>query len=215
MIGRLLHQIWIGDQRPDDFLVACRQSVLELHNDWQHQYWTDASILRHPQLASRHEALQAAWEAFGRGLRPIPYRVDLLKLCVIYVYGGFLIDHDCYGIRPLDQFVGDELVIGRMTDKVVAESIIGAPAGSERIAKVLDDFVKRRPEERPDRKVSMGLHRHCQRQGWPVYAEDYFCPHTRCGGDVYRVTRNTHLIHCFHRDRHYELDRLKALRGLG
>lgn len=212
MIQRTLHQIWLGKKSPTNFLLACKQSVIDANKEWEYRYYTDTDILDHEDLKEYRQQLRAfekvCRKCNGRH-NPLSLVADLCRLAIIYVHGGIYLDHDMYGIRCLDTFLEDSLVIAKDRPRYVFEGVIGAPDHSKDILDVLKAFVVKQPDHQ--KNVCMDLTGWVKLRKWRVYEQEYFCPHSMWGRDqLYHSTTNTHTIHCWRWIR-YDLSRLREI----
>lgn len=214
-IPKILHHVWLTDAVPSELLNACRQSYLDAHPGWTAIYHRGAAVFDHPTLGKIRGKLYGAYALFG-GLRggalahtPWGAQADLLRLAALYVYGGFYVDHDLFCLRPLDDFRRDDLVLVNCQDEPlhVTEALIGCHPMDPRMMSILETFMG--CDIRSD-SVCPRLTCWAHSYNWKTYPAEYFCPHPRASKDLYRVTDNTHAIHCWKQNT-YDLDRLRAL----
>ena len=218
-IPAIIHQIWLTEETPNELLAACRQSYLDKHPKWTNVlHKSPDAVFDDPDLSDIRLDLISFFDRCdglaktGTGpYRDAPWssKADALRLAALYVFGGFYVDYDMFCIRPLDRFRADDLVLVNNFDDPpsVTEIVIGAHARDPRIKAILAEFLK------------------CQAKGGVVtprltcwarqlslfsYPTEYFCPRRRHARDVYRVTPNTHGIHCF-RQNTYDVERLRKL----
>lgn len=91
-IPKIIHQIWLGSPLPECF-KELMQSWINAHLDgWQYMLWTDKEAAE-IELYNR--------EFYDQVENP-GVKSDLLKMEVIYQYGGVYIDTDFECLRPLD-----------------------------------------------------------------------------------------------------------------
>jgi mannosyltransferase OCH1-like enzyme len=116
LIPKIFHQIWIGGNPLPSEFEFYRQTWKDLHPDWEFMVWTDDNL---PDELINQQSFD---EAEG-----IVCKVDLLKLEVIYKYGGIFIDSDfeCYKnieklIENLDVFSAGE------KEGIIGNAIMGA-----------------------------------------------------------------------------------------
>lgn len=112
LFPRRIHQIWLGNGTPPwSKLQTCR----ELHPDWEITLWT-AEKIKNIRYDSKYQdrgsfiSKLAAHDLFERG--SILKNVDLLKVELLYRFGGFAMDADQICIRRLDPL----LAIGLNSD---------------------------------------------------------------------------------------------------
>jgi mannosyltransferase OCH1-like enzyme len=114
LIPRVFHQIWVG---PDPFLEEFedwRESWARFHPEWEMRLWSDENLppgLRNPQV-------------YERDRRPVE-RADILRLELLYRFGGVYLDADLECLKPIDplidglDFFGMDIKPGRVTNTVI------------------------------------------------------------------------------------------------
>ena len=86
-IPKIIHQIWLG---PNPRPVAWMDTWKHKHPDWQYQLWTDSHL---PKLHNQKQ--------FDL-INSYPGKADILRLEVLFQYGGIYIDADSECLQPLD-----------------------------------------------------------------------------------------------------------------
>lgn len=126
-IPRVFHRIWLDDPIPDQFEIwwKCWQ---ELHPGWEFMSWDDSSLL--PELRQQ--------QIFERARRIIPrdwkrFQSDLLRLELLWRYGGVYVDCDIEPLKPLDPlldgveaFAGWSPNRGRRGERIITQALLGA-----------------------------------------------------------------------------------------
>eukprot|EP00658_Telonema_sp_P-2_P008950 TRINITY_DN13391_c0_g1_i1.p1 TRINITY_DN13391_c0_g1~~TRINITY_DN13391_c0_g1_i1.p1 ORF type:complete len:500 (+),score=70.61 TRINITY_DN13391_c0_g1_i1:236-1735(+) len=107
-----LHQIWVGKKAPPtDWLRTCS----ELHPGWEYFLWTDAS-LKELMYDSKYQAkgsmvkkllpiLERNGVGTASGKMVLNGVADLVRIEVLYRYGGFALDADSQCLNPFDELV--------------------------------------------------------------------------------------------------------------
>lgn len=90
-IPKIIHQIWIGDGVPEE-LKPFQTLWQLLHPDWEYHLWTQHNITELP-LANR--------QFFDAAQNPAE-KADLLRLELLYLFGGVYIDMDFEPLAPID-----------------------------------------------------------------------------------------------------------------
>jgi len=133
-----------------------------------------------------------------------PVQADLLKLTALYLHGGFVVDYDIWGLRPLDRFRQDDLVFAEISPDFVGEALIAARPLDPRIRQILLTFVD---TAMPENGICFAnLSDYCHNR-YPAYPTDYFIGSTREGGK-FTITPNTHTVHLWS-NHDYDLAELK------
>jgi inositol phosphorylceramide mannosyltransferase catalytic subunit len=134
LIPRIFHQIWVGPDRLPDEYARYQETWLALHPGWELRYWTDENL---PERLQRPEAYER--------LRSPVERADILRLEVVFRFGGVHVDVDFECLRPLEPLIGDaEFFIGRAKPGRVNGALFGAVAGHPLLAQALEEI---RPRE--------------------------------------------------------------------
>lgn len=115
-IPKVFHQIWIGGNPiPPEFLYY-RETWQKLHPEWEIRVWTDDNL---PKDLINQDVIE--------NVEGIVLKVDLLKLEILYKFGGVFIDTDfeCYKniepiIKDLDIFSAGEKA------GIIGNAIMGA-----------------------------------------------------------------------------------------
>jgi len=102
MIPKIIHQIWLGPaKRPH----RCMDSWKALHPDWEYKLWTDQDLDQLRQFGTKF------------AMEPMYYRSnnyqmmsDVLRLEILYNFGGWFIDADAFALRPLDSLLEEHPV---------------------------------------------------------------------------------------------------------
>ena len=94
MIPRILHQVWVGpDPLPEEF-ARNRESWERHHPDWEMRLWTEESL---PDDLVRPEVYER--------LRKPTERSDIIRLEILFRFGGCYVDTDFECLRPLDPLI--------------------------------------------------------------------------------------------------------------
>lgn len=106
-IPRIIHQTWRdADTIPLSWQQAsnsCRQH----HPDYQYRFWTDQAARR--LIESEFPCLLATYDSYPYDIQ----RADIIRLVILYVYGGIYLDLDIICLRSLDQLRAHTLVLPR------------------------------------------------------------------------------------------------------
>ena len=94
-IPHIIHQIW-DTADIQGFLEHWVKSWKKIHPKWQYWLWT---------LEDGHELIKRAFPSFlplYESYTEDIFRVDALRLFILYAFGGIYTDIDMYSIKPLD-----------------------------------------------------------------------------------------------------------------
>ncbi len=136
MIPRVFHQIWLGREAFPEEYSRRQASWLAHHPGWELRFWTEKNLpapeeLRRPEACQR---LRSPWE-----------RSDVLRLDVLWRFGGVYIDADLECLRSIEPLVaGASFLIARASRGRVDTALLGAAAGHSILDRALDEI---RPRE--------------------------------------------------------------------
>jgi hypothetical protein len=133
-IPRVLHQIWIGpDPFPEEY-VPYRESWGRHHPGWELKLWTEENLphpLRRPEAAER--------------LRAPAERADVLRLELLWRFGGVYADVDIECLRPTEPLIDNaDFFIGLAKPDRVNNALLGSVGGHPLLDRALDEL---RPRE--------------------------------------------------------------------
>jgi inositol phosphorylceramide mannosyltransferase catalytic subunit len=118
VIPHILHQIWVGpDPFPEEF-ARYQETWLRHHPEWELRFWTEENL---PADVRRPEVLER--------LRTPAERSDVLRLDVLWNFGGVYLDTDFECRRPIDDLIdGADFFIADLKPGRPNNAVIGAVA---------------------------------------------------------------------------------------
>lgn len=84
---KIIHNIWIGPYELPDMPKYFIERSKELNKTFEHKLWTDNNL---PTLPDKINKLMSFHYNNGR----YALSADILRICLVYMYGGFYIDID-------------------------------------------------------------------------------------------------------------------------
>ena len=118
-IPRVFHQIWVGPEPLPEEFASYQETWVEKNPGWKLELWTDDHLpegCRRPEVYDRSRTV---WE-----------RADILRLEVVYLFGGVHVDADFECLRAIEPLLGDvDLFIGYRKGTHVNGALFGAVAG--------------------------------------------------------------------------------------
>lgn len=90
-IPKIIHQIWLGSDLPEKYKIW-QKTWQDLHPDWTYFLWTDENV---KDLEMYNQDLFDASKNYGE-------RSDLLRIELLYRYGGVYVDMDFACLKSLD-----------------------------------------------------------------------------------------------------------------
>jgi len=116
MIPKTIHQIWVGD-----FKIPLREQSLvkklkESHLDYKHILWTDELVLNNQVFFNIPDKAKKMYDLFYQN-KKYAFCADILRIILIYKYGGFYLDVDWDIKNKLDFFINFNDVYFHHNDK--------------------------------------------------------------------------------------------------
>ena len=128
LIPRVFHQIWVGpDPLPDEF-ARYQETWLRHNPGWELRVWRDGNL---PEDLHRPEAAERS--------RPPAERADILRLELLWRFGGIYLDTDFECLRPIEPLLdGVEFFVGYRKPGRVNNALVGAVAGHPILLRALE-----------------------------------------------------------------------------
>jgi len=134
LIPRVVHQVWLGPSPLPAEFAAYGETWTQQNPGWTLELWTEERLpdgLRHREVYDR--------------LRVPAERADILRLEVLFLYGGVYVDTDFECIRPIEPLLDDiDFFTAYLKPGRVNNAIIGATPEHPIIGRALDEV---RPRE--------------------------------------------------------------------
>jgi mannosyltransferase OCH1-like enzyme len=133
LIPRIFHQIWVGpDPFPDEY-ARYQRTWLDRHPGWALEFWTEERLpdgLRRPEAAEK--------------LRYPAERANILRLELLWRFGGVYVDTDFECLRSIEPLIQDVDFFTANNKKGLNNALIGSVAAHPVLDKALDQL---RPRE--------------------------------------------------------------------
>lgn len=110
-IPKMMHFVWLGRPMPESMERNVTDWQL-MNPGWRAYLWTDRNV---PIL--RHSALYRRAEDYVPRDAIYQFRADIIRLELLYDFGGFYADTDTRPLRPLDAALGGLEVFAAMEDR--------------------------------------------------------------------------------------------------
>lgn len=101
MIPKVIHRIWLDDPVPETF-AGYWMRFGELHPGWELRDWRDSDSLPWDRLRNR-DLIRGAEDVFPRDWKR--FQADLLRLELLWLYGGIYVDADVEPLRSFDPLI--------------------------------------------------------------------------------------------------------------
>lgn len=100
-VPRIIHQIWFqGADRVPAKYHTNMQRLRDLNPGWRHRVWSD------PELRAACQAVSPLAATAYMLSTAMHQKIDLGRMCVLYLHGGISVDVDAEPLRPLDSLPG-------------------------------------------------------------------------------------------------------------
>jgi len=131
VIPKTIHQIWLGGNIPLKQKQQCDNIRKSLPDNWNYILWTDDTIQNLPSFKNYNQFLKTP--NFGQ-------KSDLLRLEILYNFGGIYCDTDFIINRPFTELLDLDFFCGIAYDRepTVLNSIIGCSIKSPIIEDMLN-----------------------------------------------------------------------------
>ena len=206
MIPKIIHYCWYGGKPLNDLSEKCIQS-------WK-KYCPDYEIIRWDESNTDLNSNQFMKEAYDN--KKWAFVSDVMRLKVLYEYGGVYMDTDVELIKPIDSFLNNNSFVGFDDECDINTGIIGTnknlPIFHELMAYYnTKNFVKSDGSLDLTTNVTIitnilekyGLVKDNSQQtlsvsggGVAIYPKEFFCPKDSGTGAI-NITENTYTIHYF------------------
>jgi mannosyltransferase OCH1-like enzyme len=132
---KIIHQIWVGDFKIPYREQLLSQNLKELHPDYEYMFWKDTDDLP--------DNVKYWYDIFYTNKNYV-FCADLLRLWVVYKWGGMYLDIDFNIQKRLDPLFEHQAVLfyHNDTDYTIPNNLIGATKDSPILKWCLDNVNK-------------------------------------------------------------------------
>ena len=113
-IPKIMHFIWIGNNKIPDIYLEYIESWLKNHNDWIFCFWNDQNI---PKLIN---------QKYYDDTDIFAMKADILRYELLYIFGGVYIDCDFLCLKNIDEIISNYIGFsGYESTEYIAIGIMG------------------------------------------------------------------------------------------
>ena len=112
-IPKIIHQIWIGPLNPPTKLM---QTWKDKHPDFEYILWTESEIEKRGMVFQSAAKIDMIKEYCGKA--------DMMRLEILYKYGGIYVDADSICIEPFDSFFMNNTAFATYENENVRKDLI-------------------------------------------------------------------------------------------
>lgn len=199
MISKTIHYFWYGNEKKPESVMKCIES-------WK-KYCPDYEIIEWNETNSNIDFCNYTKKAYDA--KKYAFVSDVLRLWVVYTYGGIYLDTDVELLKSYDDLLDSEGFIGFENNNYVnTGQCFGAIKGNKIIGQMLEfykslDFDEKKiikcTEINTQILLQNGLILNGELQninGFFVYPQEYFNPYDDATGRLSK-TDNTYSIHWY------------------
>lgn len=216
-IPKCIHYCWFGGNPMPELMIQCIDSWKKMCHDYEIKRWDESNF-----DINQNKYIREAYKC-----KKWAFVTDLVRLMIIYEYGGIYLDVDVELIKPLDELVENfDAFMGFETAECVATGLgFGAAKNNKIIYEMIQDYdnisfilddgsydLKPCPQRNTIVLRNHGLKQNntLQKIGdVTILPTEYLCPKNYKTGEL-KITKNTYSIH------HYTASWFrKGQRGLG
>ena len=138
MIPKIFHQVWVGPYRIPTREAGFISSLKSLNPGFDHFLWVDKNK---PKLSPEAEEVFAV---FGKE-KSYAFQADILRIAVVFEYGGVYLDVDHDPISAFDEGLlrGSAMFHGNLgNDPTLSNAFFGAEKGHPLLAHMLKNIRK-------------------------------------------------------------------------
>lgn len=101
LIPKIIHIVWIGSQIPNEYLYNIK-TFKKLNPDWEIRIWRDKQIKIEKFINQDLINKMPTYAA----------KVDIIRLEILYKYGGIYTDCDSTCLKPIDRLIKNKICFG-------------------------------------------------------------------------------------------------------
>lgn len=203
-IPKTIHYCWLGRKEKPEEIQKYMSTWRKYAPDFEIKEWNeDIFPFEKINMPYVEEAIQKQKWAFV---------TDVMRLYVLYEYGGIYLDTDVEIIKSMDDLLEHQSFIGFESRYTVCTAVIGARKGEQWLKELLDDYRNRRFLDRQGKSDTMPNSQYIYKffnekyqllmsdsitktpDGVTVYPADYFSPINYSTMRM-EITENTRTIH--------------------
>lgn len=135
-IPRIIHQTWRDAETIPSSWQQASNSCRHLHPGYQYRLWTDKTARE--LIESEFPCLLPTYDSYPYDIQ----RADMIRLVILYVYGGIYLDLDIICLKSLEQLLSYELILPRTRPMGLSNDFIMAQAKHPFLWQVINDLPK-------------------------------------------------------------------------
>lgn len=195
-IPKKIHYIWLGGKNKSKFSEACILSWKLNNPDFEIIEWNEKN-LDIEKIAKENEFF-----AQCKKRKLWAFMADYLRIKILYENGGIYIDTDVQSVKPINELLTEDLIIGYEEGNVIGTGLIGATKNNQLMKRVLDfynkDIMNSTLYTIPSIMKNVVDNMEKEETQFKIFPTEYFAPYFY--KDIFNsncITTNTYAIHWF------------------
>lgn len=135
-VPRIIHQTWRDHHTMPTSWQQASNSCRHLHRDYEYRFWSDDDARR--LIARTYPQLLSTFDAYPYDIQ----RADVIRLVVLYTFGGIYLDLDIICLQSLDHLRRFPFVLPRTRPVGLSNDFIIAHPKHPFLLQVLDNLPK-------------------------------------------------------------------------
>lgn len=202
MIPKVIHYIWLGGKTLPKIAEKCIKSWKKFCPGYEIKRWDETNL-----DLNKYEFVKDAYQA-----KKYAFASDVLRTEVLYQEGGIYFDIDVELVKPIDDVLDVDCVMGFESSKALAPGLLMASVkGNKDFSNILNIYQDTKFDINNMKNFTVceiftkyyeqkGLKREDETQtigNTKFYASEYFSPKSLTDGKI-RKTKNTRAIHHYY-----------------
>lgn len=195
-IPKKIHYIWLGRKDKNKLSEVCLLSWKIYNPDFEIIEWNEENL--------NLEKICKESEFFNECLkrRLWAFMADYLRIKILYENGGIYIDTDVQCIKPINELLNHDLLLGYEINNDINTGIIGASKHNEFIKNVLNFYNNKIMDSKvytiPNVMKSVISDMNAQGRKIKIWPQEYFSPYNYYEKfNINSITSNTYCIHWY------------------
>jgi mannosyltransferase OCH1-like enzyme len=130
MIPKKIHYCWFGNGAKGELIETCIASWRKILPDYEIIEWNESNFDWNKYEYSRNVYNQKKWA----------FVADYARLIILREHGGIYLDTDMFVLKPFDEFLNNELVLGKEDETHISAGMIACVPGNVFIDKCLEYY---------------------------------------------------------------------------
>lgn len=192
MIPKIIHYCWLSGDAIPEKLAECMKTWKQRLPDYEFKLWD----------RSRFDVNSVCWvkEAFEN--KKYAFAADYIRLYALYTEGGIYLDMDVEVIKPFNDLLDREYILGYEKEKGIEAGIMGASPNANWVKKCLDFYENRHFinkdgsfNTRPLPRIIYSVLKE-DLNAMEIFSNEFLTAKSYYTGE-YNITPNTYTIHHF------------------